>query len=95
MIADRHPCDFADDPAIGESRSLWSLVVSSFLFLTSPYRQPQSRLHGRARYGAGPAPVVAGATMSMEHGARSLESIQVTRSRSGSELLAPRSLLTL
>jgi hypothetical protein len=58
MIADHHTYDFDDDPAIGESRSLWSVVLSSFFFLTSPYRQPQSRLHGRARYGAGPAPVV-------------------------------------
>ena len=50
--------DLAEDIAIGESRSLWSVLVAACDFLTSPYRQPQSRLHGRARYGAGPAPVV-------------------------------------
>jgi hypothetical protein len=49
---------YAATAAFGGVRGLWSVVLSSLAFLTSPYRQPQSRLHGRARYGAGPAPVV-------------------------------------
>lgn len=58
MTPAHHLYDSEEDIAIGESRSLWSMVLGLWSFFTSPYRQPQSRLHGRARYGAGPAPVV-------------------------------------
>ena len=60
MTTDRQSHSKTNDTATGGFGSQLSVVRRRLVLIlaTSPYRQPQSRLHGRARYGAGPAPVV-------------------------------------